>query len=58
LVVAGFSLASFVTVAASHWLPMTLFGVACASFSSGLGEITFLSLTHYYGKVSLRGPQW
>lgn len=28
-------------------------GVALASFSSGFGELSFLSLTHYYGQFSL-----
>ncbi|SSD58657.1 related to Protein BTN1 [Saccharomycodes ludwigii] len=33
----------------------SLLGIILASFSSGLGEVTFLQLTNYYSSVSLNG---
>ncbi|CDR43405.1 CYFA0S12e00166g1_1 [Cyberlindnera fabianii] len=36
-------------------LRLKLFGIILASLSSGLGEITFLQLTHFYKEVSLNG---
>ena len=36
-------------------LDICLFGVALASLSSGLGEITFLQLTHIYKDIALNG---
>ena len=49
----GFSLASFLIVALSSSEPVVLFGVVCASISSGFGEITFLSLTAHYHKSTV-----
>ena len=34
-------------------LSVKLAGIVLASLSSGIGEVTFLSLTHYYGAFSL-----
>ncbi|XP_014661444.1 PREDICTED: battenin-like [Priapulus caudatus] len=45
-----FATASFIIVACSVGIWMSLLGVACASFSSGLGELTFLGLTAFYHK--------
>ncbi|KAF6123682.1 CLN3 lysosomal/endosomal transmembrane protein, battenin [Phyllostomus discolor] len=39
---------SFILVAFSHSVGMSLCGVVFASISSGLGEVTFLSLTAFY----------
>ena len=36
-------------------LSVCIGGIILASFSSGLGEVTFLQLTHYYQKASLNG---
>ncbi|ODQ64771.1 batten's disease protein Cln3 [Nadsonia fulvescens var. elongata DSM 6958] len=40
-------------VATGSTISLKLVGVVFASFSSGLGEVTFLQLTHYYGETSL-----
>uniref|UniRef100_A0A8D2DM56 Battenin n=1 Tax=Sciurus vulgaris TaxID=55149 RepID=A0A8D2DM56_SCIVU len=42
------SAGSFVLVAFSHSVSISLCGVVLASISSGLGEVTFLSLTAFY----------
>lgn len=34
---------------------LRMFGIMLASISSGAGESSFLSLTHFYGRVSLAG---
>lgn len=39
----------------SSSIGLTLFGIVLASLSSGLGELTFLQLTHYYGHSSITG---
>lgn len=49
------SFVGMVVVAGSDSVPIKLFGIAIASLSSGLGEISFLSLTHFYGMVSISG---
>lgn len=49
------SFCGMVTVALSDHILFKLFGIAVASLSSGLGEISFLSLTHFYGDVSISG---
>ena len=36
-------------------VPVVIVGVACASISSGLGEITFLSFTAHYHKTTISG---
>lgn len=38
---------------ATSSVSVKLFGVILASFSSGAGELSFLGLTHFYGKFSL-----
>ena len=48
--VVAFAVASFITVALATSLAVVLVGVAFASISSGLGEITFLALTARYDK--------
>lgn len=47
-------LGMLIVAISDHILPR-LFGIAIASLSSGLGEISFLSLTHYYGDISISG---
>jgi battenin len=42
-------------VALSSSIRFKLFGIVIASISSGLGELTFLQLTHFYGEISLTG---
>lgn len=42
------SAGSFILVAFSHSVGLSLCGVVLASISSGLGEVTFLSLTAFY----------
>ncbi|KAL7270345.1 battenin CLN3 protein [Rhizina undulata] len=37
-------------------LPLRLFGVVLASVSSGLGELSFLGMTHFYGPFAV--PFW
>ena len=48
-----FSLASFLLVGLGHLPGLIIFGVICASVSSGFGEITFLSLTARYDKSTV-----
>jgi battenin len=50
-----FSALSFVLVGVSVSVPVVIVGVACASISSGLGEITFLSFTAHYHKTTISG---
>uniref|UniRef100_A0A8D2DQ69 Battenin n=1 Tax=Sciurus vulgaris TaxID=55149 RepID=A0A8D2DQ69_SCIVU len=45
------SAGSFVLVAFSHSVSISLCGVVLASISSGLGEVTFLSLTAFYPRA-------
>lgn len=40
-------------VALSDHIGFKLFGIIVASLSSGLGELSFLQLTHFYGEISL-----
>ena len=47
-VTAIFAFGSFIIVATSHVIWLSILGVICASISIGLGENTFLSLTTYY----------
>lgn len=51
--VVTFSVLSFVTVAFANNTVVSLLGVAAGSFSTGLGEITFLGLTAHYDKVTI-----
>eukprot|EP01134_Creolimax_fragrantissima_P006248 CFRG6248T1 len=44
---------SFIVVAYSYTIWLSVTGVCLASFSSGFGEITFLSLTHYFDKSTV-----
>lgn len=47
----AFALLSFFFVAFAQNLGMALMGVVFASISSGLGEVTFLSMSSLYHKV-------
>lgn len=50
---------SFVGMQMVAWqesLPARLFGVILASISSGLGELSFLGMTHFYGEFAI--PFW
>ncbi|KAK3936607.1 CLN3 protein-domain-containing protein [Diplogelasinospora grovesii] len=52
----GLSTAGMLLVAvtpANKSVAVKLVGVVLASFASGLGELSFLGLTHYYGQMSL-----
>jgi battenin len=51
----GFSLASFLLVGLGNVTGLIIFGVACASLSSGFGEMTFLSFTARYDKSTVSG---
>ena len=42
-------------VAYTPSVPVKLCGIGFASLSSGLGELTFIGLTHFYGRISLAG---
>lgn len=53
--VAALSAASFLITGFSTSKVLIFTGVACASFSSGLGESTYLSNTPLYGDVALSG---
>ncbi|POR39158.1 Protein BTN [Tolypocladium paradoxum] len=58
LVFIALSAAGMLVVAltpASQSVSVKLAGVVLASLSSGGGELSFLGLTHYYGRVSLAG---
>eukprot|EP00058_Branchiostoma_floridae_P000193 XP_002585681.1 hypothetical protein BRAFLDRAFT_116756 [Branchiostoma floridae] len=48
-----FGAASFLIVAFSHTVEISVIGVACASIASGLGELTFLGLTSFYHRSSV-----
>lgn len=50
-------LSFFGMILVAHATPLSLrlFGTVLASMSSGLGEITFLQLTHYYQHVAING---
>lgn len=45
--------ASYLIVAFSPSIPVSLFGVVLASIGSGLGEITYLSLTPYFSRNTI-----
>ncbi|SCZ92260.1 BZ3500_MvSof-1268-A1-R1_Chr5-2g07743 [Microbotryum saponariae] len=47
------SFVGIIIVASSSTLFLRLFGIAIASFSSGLGEMTYLQLTTLYGSLRL-----
>ncbi|ANB14133.1 Yhc3p [Sugiyamaella lignohabitans] len=49
------SFTGMISIAFCEGLPQRLFGIALASASSGLGEISFLQLTHFYDSWSLGG---
>lgn len=51
LVSGGCAAGSFILVAFSHSVVTSLCGVVLASISSGLGEVTFLSLTAFYPRA-------
>ena len=48
-----FSALSFILVGLSLSVAVVIFGVACASIGSGLGEITFLSFSAHYDKSTV-----
>ncbi|KAH9848813.1 batten's disease protein Cln3 [Lenzites betulinus] len=49
------SMGGMLVVALFDSLPMRLLGICCASFSSGLGELTFLQLSTRYHPPSVAG---
>ncbi|KAK9465800.1 batten's disease protein Cln3 [Lipomyces arxii] len=49
----GLSLVGMQFVALAASISSKLFGVVLASLSSGLGELTFLQLTHFYSPLSM-----
>lgn len=46
--VVGLSFVGMLMVALCAGLPLKLLGIVLASFSSGIGEVSFLQLTHFY----------
>lgn len=56
LILVALSFLGMQLVAWQEKLPMRLFGVVLASISSGLGELSFLGMTHYYGQFAV--PFW
>eukprot|EP00055_Hartaetosiga_balthica_P014193 m.76619 g.76619 ORF g.76619 m.76619 type:complete len:448 (+) comp8520_c0_seq5:44-1387(+) len=50
LIVVGFAILSFILVGCAKNVSVAMLGVVCASISSGLGEISFLSMTSCYHK--------
>ncbi|CAZ82591.1 unnamed protein product [Tuber melanosporum] len=56
LILVALSFTGMQLVAWPDSLPVRLFGVVLASVSSGLGELSFLSMTHYYGAFAV--PFW
>ncbi|XP_048253040.1 battenin-like isoform X1 [Haliotis rufescens] len=48
ILVVAFALASFLLVALSKQIWLSILGVVCASISGGLGEITYLSLSTFF----------
>ncbi|ODV78552.1 protein BTN1 [Suhomyces tanzawaensis NRRL Y-17324] len=44
----GLSSVGMLVISLSHAIPLKIVGIALASLSSGLGESTFLQLTHFY----------
>ena len=52
---AGLSACGMLLVAYTPDVEVKMLGIGIASLSSGLGELTFLGLTHYYGRMSLAG---
>lgn len=51
----GLSTVGMLSVSLASPLFLKLVGVVLASFSSGLGEVTFLQLTHFYDTRALNG---
>ncbi|KAI9509166.1 batten's disease protein Cln3 [Russula earlei] len=49
------SVTGMIVVAASEGLSSRLFGIGCASFASGLGELTFLQLSTTFHPASVAG---
>lgn len=52
-ILVALSCLGMLTVALSDTIGFKLFGIIVASLSSGLGELSFLQLTHFYGEISL-----
>lgn len=55
IAVIGLSASSFILVAESVSVGMSFFGIICASISSGLGEVTFLSFSAGFDKRVVSG---
>eukprot|EP00050_Salpingoeca_kvevrii_P003963 m.237997 g.237997 ORF g.237997 m.237997 type:complete len:419 (-) comp10915_c2_seq2:76-1332(-) len=53
IIAIAFAFLSFLLAAVSNTLWLTIVGVCCASISSGLGEISFLSMTTHYHKATV-----
>lgn len=49
------SCSGMVIISCFNSIPVRVFGILLALVSSGLGELTFLQLTHFYGVSSLSG---
>ncbi|KAF8537508.1 batten's disease protein Cln3 [Trichophaea hybrida] len=56
LILVALSFVGMQLVAWQEKLPARLFGVVLASMSSGLGELSFLGMTHFYGQFAV--PFW
>jgi len=56
LILVAISFVGMQLVAWQPTLPGRLFGVILASISAGLGELSFLGMTHYYGEFAV--PFW
>lgn len=53
LILVTLSVVGMQMVAWAEALPTRLLGVALASISSGLGELSFLGMAHYYGQYAI-----
>ncbi|RPB00962.1 batten's disease protein Cln3 [Choiromyces venosus 120613-1] len=56
MILVALSFVGMQLVAWADTLPERLFGVVLASISSGLGELSFLGMTHFYGAFAV--PFW
>ncbi|GMF07298.1 unnamed protein product [Ambrosiozyma monospora] len=52
-ILVGLSFIGMLIVSFGNAVPLVICGITLASASSGLGETTFLQLTHYYDEISL-----
>lgn len=53
IMLVALSFSGMVFVALSGGIPFKIFGIILASLSSGLGELSFLQMTHFYGELSI-----